>query len=88
MTRPPKPSLPASLLKVAAEPAPAPGLSDDPTVLPATPASGGAVPRPLASFKLPLDLQERLRVMSFQTRRHKQDIVAEALDAFMRGKGF
>jgi len=39
-------------------------------------------------FRLPGDLAERLRVYTFDTRSKKTAVVIEALDAFLRKKGY
>jgi hypothetical protein len=48
------------------------------------------VPRPVAevrqamTVRLPVSLHERMRMLMFTSRRSQQDIVEEALDAFLR----
>lgn len=43
--------------------------------------------RTTVSVRLTTSLQERLRVFSFQSRRNKQEIIEQALDAFLRAHG-
>ena len=40
-------------------------------------------PRTTVSVRLTLSLQERLRLASFQTRRSKQDMIEEAISAYL-----
>jgi hypothetical protein len=63
----------------ATSPAPAttpsqPVMTDDPPLQAAPPDD---VPKRFTSFRLPVDLDEELRAMMFETRRSKQDLLTE-----------
>ena len=63
---------------VAASEAPPPAATD------AAPVE----PRTTVSTRLTLAMQERLRRYAFHTRKAKQDIFDEALEAHLKAKGF
>ena len=52
--------------------------SDDPPLRAAPPED---VPKRFTSFRLPVDLDEKLRAMMFETRRSKQDLLIEFVTA-------
>lgn len=46
-----------------------------------------AEPRQAMTVRLPVSMHERIRMLMFTSRRSQQDIVEEALDAFLRTNG-
>ena len=44
--------------------------------------------RSTVSVRLPLDLQERLSLAAFRSRRRKQDIIEAALDDYLAKRGY
>jgi hypothetical protein len=61
----------------AQEPAPAAAVIEDEPEPPLRPAPPDDVPKRFTSFRLPVDLDEDLRAMMFETRRSKQDLLIE-----------
>jgi hypothetical protein len=56
---------------------------------PAVADPGPAIdPRTTVSTRLTLAMQERLRRYAFHSRKAKQDIIDEALEAHLKAKGF
>jgi len=46
-----------------------------------------AEPRQAMTVRLPVSMHERMRILMFTSRRSQQDIVEEALNAFLKGNG-
>ncbi len=46
-----------------------------------------AEPRQAMTVRLPVSMHERMRILMFTSRRSQQDIVEEALDAFLKANG-
>ncbi len=46
-----------------------------------------AEPRQAMTVRLPVNMHERMRILMFTSRRSQQDIVEEALDAFLTANG-
>jgi len=46
-----------------------------------------AEPRQAMTVRLPVSMHERIRMLMFTSRRSQQDIVEEALDAFLKANG-
>lgn len=44
-------------------------------------------PRQAMTVRLPVTMHERMRILMFTSRRSQQDIVEEALDAFLKANG-
>ncbi len=44
-------------------------------------------PRQAMTVRLPVSMHERMRILMFTSRRSQQDIVEEALDAFLKASG-
>ena len=59
------------------EPAPAATVIEDGPEPPLRPTPPDDVPKRFTSFRLPVDLDEDLRAMMFETRRSKQDLLIE-----------
>ena len=79
VSRPPLPPAAAPPAAAGAPPAPSPELVVD----------EGAVgePRSAVTTRLTLRTQERLRLLAFKSRRTKQALVDEALEAYLASKG-
>jgi hypothetical protein len=69
--------------------APVAAAPEPPLSPPATTDPGLAIePRTTVSTRLTLAMQERLRQYAFHSRKAKQEIFDEALEAYLKTKGF
>ena len=68
--------------------APVAAAPDQPSPLAPAEPSPPTEPRTTVSTRLTLAMQERLRRYAFHSRKAKQDIFDEALEAHLKAKGF
>jgi hypothetical protein len=76
-TRAPRAEQAPAATPSAPEPAPAATVIEDGPEPPLRPTPPDDVPKRFTSFRLPVDLDEDLRAMMFETRRSKQDLLIE-----------